>query len=96
MLKFSSQVSQVPQGVLPPAQLFSVPNTFRPVGSAEVLSKSCPAAGPEKTMGVLTEMRRAYLLSPTTFHPAPSRAISTTEPPIAAISISDCVLVDAV
>ena len=45
-LKFSSPVSQVPQGVMPPEQLFSVPRTRSPDGSAFVRSARPPAAGP--------------------------------------------------
>src|SRR5689334_24582547 len=87
---FSSQVSHVPHGVLPPAQLAKVPNTLRPVGSALVLSLSWPAAGPEIAISVLAEMRRAYLLPPTTFQVVPSRAISRTAPPSDAISTPTC------
>ena len=47
-LKFSSPDSTVPHGVTPPAQLFWVPSTHRPVGSAAVLSSAEPAAGPVK------------------------------------------------
>src|SRR3712207_8706257 len=44
-LKFSSPCSVVPQGVMPPAQLLSVPRTVRPSGSAVVRRYSDPAAG---------------------------------------------------
>ena len=76
----------MPQGVLPPAQLPKVPSTRVPAGSAEVLSRSFPAAGPEISIGVVAVRRRANLLSGTTFQPAPSRAISMTAPPTEAIS----------
>ena len=56
--KFSSPVSTVPQGVTPPAQLFSIPLTRRPVGSSLVLSRSSPAAGPVRRIGVVAVMRR--------------------------------------
>ena len=55
---FSSAVSIVPQGVVPPAQLLSVPNERVPVGSALVFMRSLPAAGPEMRIGALPEMRR--------------------------------------
>jgi hypothetical protein len=39
-------------GVSPPAQLFIVPNTSVPVGSAFVRNRSWPAAGPDISIGV--------------------------------------------
>jgi len=56
--QFSSQVSTVPHGVTPPAQLLSMPRTRRPVGSAAVFSRSLPAAGPDSRIGVSAVMRR--------------------------------------
>ena len=56
---FSSQVSHVPQGVVPPAQLLIIPFTVRPAGSAVVFSRSEPAAGPDKVITVSAVMRRA-------------------------------------
>ena len=58
LLKFSSPESTVPHGVTPPAQLAKVPATVRPVGSAGVLTKSVPAAGPVSVNGVSAVMRR--------------------------------------
>ena len=55
---FSSAVSIVPHGVVPPAQLLKVPNERVPVGSALVCMRSCPAAGPAMRIGALAEMRR--------------------------------------
>ncbi len=80
----------VPQGVMPPAQLLSVPMTCLPVGSALVFIRSWPAAGPSMTIGVLSGvMRRLYLESSTGAHlPSEPRAISMTVPPWAAISMS--------
>ena len=39
--------------MVPPAQLPKVPDTRRPVGSAAVLTRSLPAAGPVRVKGVL-------------------------------------------
>ena len=36
---------------MPLAQLFSVPSTVRPVGSAAVFISACPAAGPLSAKG---------------------------------------------
>jgi len=58
LLKFSSPESTVPQGVNPPEQLFSVPVTVRPVGSAAVFNDALPAAGPVTANGVSAVMRR--------------------------------------
>ena len=55
---FSSAVSIVPHGVVPPAQLLNVPNDRVPVGSALVRMRGWPAAGPEMRIGALVEMRR--------------------------------------
>ncbi len=60
-LKFSSPESTVPHGVVPPEQLFMVPSTRRPVGSAAVLSRSEPAAGPSIRKGVVSVIRRFFL-----------------------------------
>src|SRR3712207_9312253 len=56
-LKFSSPCSVVPQGVMPPAQLLSVPRTVRPSGSALVRRYSEPAAGPVTRKGVEAGIR---------------------------------------
>jgi len=77
-------------GVLPPAQLLTVPSTLRPAGSADVLSSSWPAAGPEISIAVLALMRRANLLPSTAFHAPSWRTISITAPPTAAISTPTC------
>jgi hypothetical protein len=93
LLKFSSQVSHVPQGVVPPAQLFIMPSTRRPAVSADVFIRSCPAAGPVMSMGLSRVMRRAYFECGTTDHlPLRFLAISITDPPWAAISTSHMVL----
>jgi hypothetical protein len=55
---FSSPVKNVPHGVTPPAQLFSVPRTCVPVGSAWVRMSGCPAAGPRIAIGVAPVIRR--------------------------------------
>ena len=57
-LKFSSPESTVPHGVVPPAQLFMVPRTRRPVLSSAVFSRSEPAAGPSTRNCVLRVIRR--------------------------------------
>ena len=59
-LKFSSPDSDVPQGVMPPAQLLNVPSTRVPVGSCDVLSRSSPASGPVTLNSVRWWMRRLY------------------------------------
>jgi len=61
-LKFSSPCSVVPQGVSPPAQLFSVPSTLVPVGSAAVVSSGDPAAGPVSLKTDCAVRRRLYRL----------------------------------
>nr|BFF25954.1 hypothetical protein GCM10025732_39190 [Glycomyces mayteni] len=76
-LKFSSPERIVPHGVVPPAQLFSVPSAVAPSASAVVLSRSEPAAGPEITNGVSAVMRRLSP-SPTTGVRAPVRRSSST------------------
>ncbi len=48
----------MPQGVTPPEQLAKVPATVRPAGSAAVLTKSVPAAGPVSVNGVSAVIRR--------------------------------------
>jgi hypothetical protein len=58
LAQFSSPERKVPQGVLPEAQLFSVPSTRRPPGSAAVFISACPAAGPPMANGVVAVMRR--------------------------------------
>jgi hypothetical protein len=57
-LKFSSPDRTVPHGVTPPAQLFCVPSTRLPVGSADVRRYVDPAAGPCTVNGVVSVMRR--------------------------------------
>src|SRR5262245_59244557 len=90
---FSSQVSQVPHGVRPTAQLLSMPSTLVPLGSAPVLNLSWPAAGPEKRISVSPVMRRAYLELGTTAHLPPVFLTSSTVPPCAIISTSAICLV---
>ena len=85
---FSSQVSQVPHGVRPPAQLLSMPKTLAPLGSAAVRNLSCPAAGPEMRISVSPVMRRTYLELATTAHLPAVLRTSSTEPPCAIISTS--------
>ncbi len=53
------------------AQLFSVPNTMLPVGSALVFNRSSPAAGPPIAIGVCAVIRRPYLDGRTTCHLPP-------------------------
>ena len=50
------------------AQLFKVPSTSLPVGSALVFSRASPAAGPPILIGVWPVMRRAYFDGRTTRH----------------------------
>jgi hypothetical protein len=57
-LKFSSADSTVPHGVVPPAQLSSMPSTVVPAGSADVRNEALPAAGPVSRHGVVAVMRR--------------------------------------
>src|SRR5699024_3744759 len=56
--KFSSPERKVPHGVMPPEQLFRVPPTFLPLGSALVLTSSWPAATPRISKLVSPVMRR--------------------------------------
>ena len=65
----------VPQGVTPPAQLFSVPSTRVPAASALVRSQGCPAAGPRISIGVSAVMRRFSRGAATGFQPSAPRAI---------------------
>jgi hypothetical protein len=83
-------MSTVPQGVLPPAQLLMVPKIFVPVGSALVISRWWPAAGPETRISVSSVIRRAYWLSGTTVQAPLSLRTSITEPLCAIISIRVC------
>src|ERR1700752_1628611 len=48
------------------AQLFKVPRTLRPVGSALVFNLESPAAGPPIVIGVMPVMRRANFEGRTT------------------------------
>ncbi len=86
-MKFSSQVRQVPQGVMPLAQLLKVPSTRRPCGSKAVLSSAWPAAGPPKAIGVAAVMRRAQGLGRTTSQRPCRSATSMTERPCAACDL---------
>ena len=87
--KFSSPVSAVPHGVVPPAQLLIVPNTCVPVGSSLVLQQVVPAAGPVTSIGVVPVIRRLYCESWTSAHsPASLRCTSTMLRPWAASSTS--------
>ncbi len=88
---FSSPESTVPQGVRPPEQLLNVPRTLVPVGSAEVLRKSEPAAGPVSTNSVVPVMRRLYRPICGVNRPDPfSPLTSTTDSPCAARPIATC------
>ena len=58
MLKFSSPDKMVPHGVVPPAQLPKVPSTRVPEGSAAVVTRASPAAGPVSRNGVAAVIRR--------------------------------------
>jgi hypothetical protein len=91
-LKFCSPCSVVPHGVDPPAQLFSVPSTVVPVGSAKVRTYSEPAAGPESRMGVVAVIRRFRLRRSAWRHrpERPTRCSSSTEMPRAAMAICFC------
>ncbi|CPU67759.1 Uncharacterised protein [Mycobacteroides abscessus] len=55
----------MPHGVVPPAQLLSVPSTRVPDGSATVLTRSDPATGPVRRNSVVRCTRRLYRLSAT-------------------------------
>lgn len=77
----------MPQGVSPPAQLLRVPATWVPVGSAEVLRRSAPAAGPTRVIGVVPVRRRLYAESRTGSQaPSPVCLISTMLTPWASSS----------
>src|SRR6476620_5274154 len=90
-LKFSSPDSTVPHGVTPPEQLFSVPSTFVPVGSADVFRKSLPAAGPVTTNSVVAVMRRLYgPKSGVSVPEADSPFTCTTDSPWAASAVWNC------
>ena len=82
----------MPQGVVPPAQLPTVPSTRRPVGSALVCSSRWPAAGPSTANGVVAVMRR-FRGAPWTYlhgREAPLRRTSTTDMPWAAMVMRIC------
>jgi hypothetical protein len=89
--KFSSQVRTVPHGVVPPAQLFSIPRTRVPVGSSNVLRRSAPAAGPVSSIGVSPVILR-FRACPGTIRgdlpPPDGSSTATSEPPWAASSVS--------
>ncbi len=73
---------------MPLAQLFSVPSTVRPSGSAAVRISGWPAAGPPIANGVDAVNRRAYRLGRTgSQRPSPRRATSTTDTPCAACAL---------
>ena len=89
--KFSSPESTVPQGVTPPEQLFCVPRTFRPDGSADVFRYFDPAAGPRTSNTVSSVMRRFSGLGVVrSAPPIGSRWVCTTESPCAAQAIFTC------
>ncbi|MBB5111122.1 hypothetical protein FHU28_000961 [Micromonospora echinospora] len=99
-MKFSSPESTVPHGVTPPAQLFNVPMTVRPFGSAAVRSQADPAAGPVSSNFVASAVtRRLYSRRPrrTGCHcPVFStRSSSATDMPCAAIATRTCSTVSA-
>ena len=88
-LKFSSPERTVPQGVVPPAQLFMVPRTVLPVLSAAVLSSADPAAGPSTVKTVSMVIRR-FFRPPLTYdqrRPRERRSSSTTDMPCAAHTV---------
>jgi hypothetical protein len=89
---FSSAVRKVPQGVWPPAQLFSVPRTMTPAGSTLVRSSGWPRAGPVISQGVSPVMRRAQRLPGTCRQrPRGSRSTSSTLTPcMARVSGTTC------
>ena len=93
-LKFSSPDSTVPHGVVPPAQLLSVPSTVRPAGSAFVRTSAEPAAGPVSRNGVIAVIRRFWRASRggTRVHRPDVllRRSSTTDMPWAAIVTRIC------
>ena len=76
---------------MPAAQLFSVPSTVRPAGSAAVRISAWPAAGPPTANGVLAVKRRAWRDGRTSCQPVSlpwsTRAISITETPCAACAL---------
>jgi hypothetical protein len=89
--KFSSPESTVPHGVTPPEQLFCVPRTVRPDGSADVLRNFEPAAGPRTSKIVSSVIRRPYRLGTTSRPPRiGSRRVSSTDRPCAAQAIFTC------
>ncbi len=65
-LKFSSPDRTVPHGVVPPAQLLSVPLIRLPDGSAVVCSRACPAAGPV-TWNLVSALIRRFLVAAARF-----------------------------
>jgi hypothetical protein len=72
---------------MPLAQLFSVPSTVRPSGSASVFISTCPAAGPLTAIGVLAVYRRAYFDGRTISQRPSFRATSITATPWAACAL---------
>ena len=89
---FSSPESTVDHGVVPPAQLFSVPSTVRPSGSALVRTSGSPATGPASRKGVVAVTRR-FSGSCSTAVGRPdeaSRDTATTLIPWAAIPMPIC------
>ncbi len=84
----------------PPAQLFSVPITVRPLGSAAVTRCADPAAGPVSSNFVSSAViRRLYgsrAASAGRHCPvSPTRSISTTDRPWAAIATRICSTLNA-
>src|SRR5690606_26773856 len=84
----SSQVRYVPQGVKPLAQLFSVPRTTVPFGSALVFIRAWPEAGPLIRIGVLPVMRRLYFELRTISHLLRCWRMWITEAPCAFCAFS--------
>ena len=72
---------------MPLAQLFSVPSTRRPPGSAAVRSSAWPAAGPRTSIGVFAVTRRAHGLGRTSSQRPFFCSTSTTETPCAACAL---------
>ncbi len=96
-LKFSSPESTVPQGVMPPPQLLSVPRMRVPSGSADVFSRSLPAAGPVTSNGVVPVIRRLrrWRVTAVSSPLRRSSCATSTDSPWAAQPISACSRVGA-
>src|SRR5687767_2462531 len=89
---FSSPERIVPHGVRPPEQLFMVPKTLRPLGSAGVLRYFEPAAGPRTSNSVVMVIRRLYFGSSLTSSRLVRRlrSTTTTECPCASQAVLVC------